>query len=302
MIRSKKRRRDEDDVFIETHLSESYSLFKRTPMNETDIYNLGIASIQKKKRIYLGVGLGLLIVASLSVLSIIFGDEELKNNPGANIFLSVVLTASGIVFITMMFLQNKLLKNRNRVIEVGRRINEENREDEERAKTLEEKEAALKAEERERKTPDFNADKSFEATKGYVWINTEDKLIQFSLPTGKYIKTEGKGGLLGKRRGSKEEIFRKTKVLNLAALADIELVHDYDEETTTDLHGYGLKADFLASGNAKIKQATTTNHYYQIEFAFNDLDEPVVHVFFNDDRELAERLYQTIKILTNKKA
>lgn len=277
-------------------------------MTENDFYNLGAAPVKRKKIIFMAIGLGLLGFAILMmlifVLALTVGDEETKKQSGGliagMIVFGIVFGVPAIVMLCLMAKQNKLLANRTNLIEDGKRINDirETKKAEKEAKAAEI--AAIEEAKLEMKKPDMEIDKEFFGAKSFVWINTDSKLIQFSVPSGEFVKDTSKSKFFAWLFNSKEELLRKTKILNLSDLDDIKLIHDYEKVTTTDLNGVGLKGEYIASGNGRINQTTTTYHYYQVDFMFRDIDEPVIHIFFNNDSEQAERLYQTIKILTGK--
>ncbi len=281
-------------------------------MEDRDYIAIASKPIKVKKTIFMSIGLGCLGLAVLLILIFIlalaFGDAATKEQSGgliaAMIVFGILFGVPGLVMLILMGKQLKLLKDEAKLLEDGRKIYDAQQKSkaikEEKKAIKEAEQLALEETRKEGLTPDIEVNKEFKGAQARVWVNLKNKLIQFSLPSGEFVSSKDKGKFIAWLFNAREEILKKTKVLNLDDLDDIKLVHETQLVTETDLDGIRVKGDYIASGSGKITRTSTTYHYYQVEFMFKDIDYPVVHIFFNNDREQAETLYQTVKILTNK--
>ncbi len=301
-------------------------------MDDKELYELGRNTVKKEKTIFMAIAIALavltLVLGTLFILWciivailpwIVQGEGEplsLATKITSTIVLvlifvfgalvvTVPLLAGSIACFVIMFRKNKVLKSEELLILRGKKIELAKQLKLQKAEEKRLKQEALQAEEasiresiKASKTPDFPVQKEFFAVKAYVWINTDEKLIQFSFASGVLAKNSN-----GKFLKPREELFNKTKVLKLEDLAKIELAHDSQTISETDLSG----VRFTATESSKVGYASgsiinesTTYHYFQVEFTFNDIDCPVVHVYFDNDRQKAESLYQTVNLLTRK--
>ncbi len=278
-------------------------------MEEKEYIALASASIRKKKTIFMSIGIGLFAFAALMILifilALVAGNEETKSQSGgivtAMIVYGIMFAVPGAIMLIMMKKQSKRLLDEAKLLEEGKAIYEKKQEKIAAKEEKEAEEEAKRAALEEAKKPDFEADKTFKGAKSYVFLNVPSRLIQFSLPSGEIVKAKDKNALLRFLFGNGEELLKKTKVLSLDDLDGVELLHDTERVTTTNLHGARLHGDYIGSGNGTMEQSTTTYHYYEVEFRFKDIDHPVVDIFFNNDRETASTLYQAVLMLTEKK-
>lgn len=269
-------------------------------MEDKELIELGKAQIKKKKKIYLIIGLSLLGLMLIGILGSVLpgitegSSKKVEINVGGLVGSIVLFGLSAIVMFVLVFLLSR--KSDADLMKIGEAIEKKNIASQERK----EKAEAEKAEKLSSITPDFEAEKEFKAAKAFVWINTHSKLIQFSLPSG-VVDSKDKGKFFGWLFNSKKpELMNKTKILNLADLENVDLGHDSQTVQTTDIQGGTYRGDTIGSGSGRINTTTTTYHYYQVVFTFKDIDHPVIHIYFNNDGEQAESLYQTVKLLTRK--
>lgn len=238
-------------------------------MNDKELIDLGKSVAIRRSKSYLIVGIVLPIIGVVALIGAIFGVES--ENRVSAIIGCVGLAIIGIVFIIASFVSKNKIIDDNKMLELGKKER-----DRENAKA--ELEQELKA--------DFLFDKEYinESNKNKVWINTTTKDIQFLF-------------LDGKKRGIGWKKCRKTKVMNINLLTDIELLHSVEEEkkySASSFHG-----DYFGSGNMTV--STNNYHYYAIELKFNDLDYPFVKLYFGSNDNQASTVYETIKLLKNDK-
>lgn len=236
-----------------------------------------------------------MLIGIIALASGAQGSEDIKGGVvGGIIGFIVMFGVPGIVFLVLAWKLKKRLGDKALLLEEGTKIYDVR---EAAAREKERKEAELKAS----FTPDFEADKEFKGAKSVVWINTLSKQIQFGLPSGVISKEKDKKKMLAALFNSfVTEMIAKTKVLNLDNLTDVDLVHDSETVTNSYYDGFGHGSNYAQGSSLKVESKTTAFHYYQAEFKFNDLDNPIVYIYFNNDRKTAELLCQTVKLLTGK--
>lgn len=283
-------------------------------MNDYELYELGAKPILRKKKIFFFIALGVLggggFFGLISLLMLAIPEGGV-----AALTLFILIVIPCVVAAVVLYLQSRKigeqLNDREAVIEQGRRIEKKKFEKDERKKEKEAEKAEqirkieekAQADERlvaEGLTPDFKSDKEFSGLTAKVWLNFEEKLIQFSFPSGENItiKHAGDGKLSSwlNRDSQTKALYTKTKILKLSDLKEVELTSSYEDVSTK-----GIKADayqFIgAHGSVDVKKSETRVYYHQLEFRFNDIDYPVVYVYFSDKKQEAERLKETIKML-----
>ena len=201
------------------------------------------------------------------------------------------------------------LANKTKLLEEGKKKYERKLQNDELRKQRQIEKEAKQKEEAERKaeiarveeinrTPDIKVDKEFTSkltnSLSKAWISIEERLIQFYVP------------LTGKENTFLETLFFgqtkmiKTKALKIDDIADMQLV-DITEQVES-VHGLALGTSYsnVGVGTVSGSKKITTNHFYRIEFKFNDIDCPVVYVYYDSDKLSADTLYQTIEILRKK--
>ena len=142
--------------------------------------------------------------------------------------------------------------------------------------------ANLKKESLLKTLPDFEPSKTFEMANGQkIWISQPSKLLQFLLfaENQKEIRLKNK--------------FEKSKILPMSKLKDIKLFND--TEQVRRYNTYGAHSSSIGVASADVTEKTV-DHWY-MNFLFDDMDCPVVHLWFGEDGITPLRIKETIEII-----
>ena len=143
-------------------------------------------------------------------------------------------------------------------------------------------------------SPDFATTKVFSAgvNRSEVWLNQHTKQIQFLLPE----QVNGETKLV------------KTKILSVDDLVSFDIetsqetVQDGHEHSTGGVIGGVGSSTFggVGSSTKNSKTVTYTVNYYGLVLRFNDVDYPVIRVFYNNDKTTPETIIETLKLIQKK--
>ena len=260
-----------------------------------------------KKLVHYSVSLGCLIVLGttvvVAILLVLWLTPFLNFLPEniallmkilASVMFPVLLISPEIVFFVLMIVYIVIVNNKKFLFEKGYDIY---RLKQRRAKRVAEKDYAEKREKEkveQYKNADFDYNQElFYKTSYYVtskvWIDTVNRVIQFYLPEYKETK------------GYYKELFfenikmEKTKVISLNTFKDVQLIDiTLDVEKTKGINSdlYGDKTSVPSA-----KKKTRLNYFYEVQITFKHEDCPIVRVYFHNNKNEAEELCQTIKLL-----
>lgn len=264
----------------------------------------GTNKIKKKVMMYrivllscLGVYLLMMLIALLVLLVPTEGDVS---NTSVALTLAIIFTVifftPVIIFLILILIEKKKYKDDEYILSNGKIIYDEiverKKRKEERIATKQQKLDIANS----LKNPDFEINKEFicktnsnEFTK--IWINTDTRQIQFRIPM-----TVDRGSTMNNIfKGTIKMV--KTKIFSIDDISSYELI---DEEGTLEVKdGYvvGSTTNSAGIGSGSFSKESITTHHLQLVFHINDIDFPVIRIYYGNDIKNAELLYETMKIL-----
>ena len=251
-----------------------------------------IRPIRIKFRIFLFTAIGLVAFAILMVLIVAIGGSseemvaEYGSPVGACVAVGVVLTIPAIVLGILAIIHYRKMKNEDYVEKKRQEVQQNKQRKEEVA---EENKAKV--------SPDFEPTKTFQSGYAQIWLNHHTKQIQFLLPE---LEKDVPVSKIMDFFFGKTKLF-KTKVLNLDDLKDISIEENVEEVKEIRGSGGRMEGDYADYGSGRANIKVQTIRYYTLMMKFNDIDYPIIRVYFNNNKTTPETCRETINIILNGK-
>lgn len=252
-----------------------------------------VNSLRKKAKIFLIISIAVFASGIVTMTTILTGmqtGEEVANTPIGAAIAVVTTTTIASAILMVFFLLNRKKSNDEKYItnEIERleRLEQEQKQKEEKKKA-----------EIEKISPDFETTKTFKSGNSCIWINQLTKQIQFLLPE---VEKNVPVSKIVDFFFGKAKTF-KTKILSLDDLKDVEIEEEVVVKERVSGTGGRLSSERSGIGGLSGTITTQTIKYYTLKFMFEDIDNPVVRIYFSNDKATPELCRETVLLIIEKK-